>query len=133
LASPRLANAGPVTRLTLWHADRSTSAHSAPRSAASKVRQQKPVIETEEATKNAFVMPFISLVLGYDVFNPAEVIPEFTADVGVKRGEKIDYALVHGGRVQILIETKRSTIHFGSNTPPSSSATSRSPIPEWPY
>lgn len=74
---------------------------------ASKVRQQKAGIETEEATKNAFVMPFISLVLGYDVFNPAEVIPEFTADVGVKRGEKIDYALVHGGQVQILIEAKK--------------------------
>ena len=56
---------------------------------ASKVRQQKGAIETEEATKNAFVMPFISTVLGYDVFNPSEVIPEFTADVGVKRGEKI--------------------------------------------
>jgi hypothetical protein len=74
---------------------------------ATKVRQQKAGIETEEATKNAFVMPFISLVLGYDVFNPAEVIPEFTADVGVKRGEKIDYALVHGGQVQILIEAKK--------------------------
>lgn len=74
---------------------------------ASKVRQQKTGIETEEATKNAFVMPFISRVLGYDVFNPAEVIPEFTADVGLKRGEKIDYALVHGGQVQILIEAKK--------------------------
>ncbi len=74
---------------------------------AKKVRQQKAGIETEEATKNAFVMPFISLVLGYDVFNPAEVIPEFTADVGVKRGEKIDYALVHGGQVQILVEAKK--------------------------
>ena len=74
---------------------------------ASKVRQQKAGIETEEATKNAFVMPFIGRVLGYDVFNPAEVIPEFTADVGVKRGEKIDYALVHGGQVQILVEAKK--------------------------
>lgn len=74
---------------------------------ASKVRQQKGAIETEEATKNAFVMPFIGSVLGYDVFNPSEVIPEFTADVGVKRGEKIDYALVHGGQVQILVEAKK--------------------------
>ena len=63
--------------------------------------------QTEEATKNAFVMPFISLVLGYDVFNPAEVIPEFTADVGVKRGEKVAYALLHGGQVQILVEAKK--------------------------
>lgn len=76
---------------------------------ATKVRQHKAAIETEEATKNAFVMPFIGSVLGYDVFNPSEVIPEFTADVGVKKGEKIDYALVHGGQVQILVECKKVT------------------------
>ena len=62
-------------------------------SLATKVRQQKASIQTEEATKNAFVMPFISLVLGYDVFNPNEVVPEFTADVGTKKGEKIDYVV----------------------------------------
>ncbi|MET1033874.1 MAG: type I restriction endonuclease [Arthrobacter sp.] len=66
------------------------------------------MIETDEATKNAFVMPFISTVLGYDVFNPLEVVPEFTADVGIKKGEKIDYAIVRDGEVQILIECKRS-------------------------
>ncbi|MCU1573957.1 MAG: hypothetical protein JWO93_2039 [Micrococcaceae bacterium] len=75
---------------------------------AAKVRQQRAQIETEEATKNAFVMPFISTILGYDVFNPLEVVPEFTADVGVKKGEKIDYAIMHSGTVQILIECKKS-------------------------
>ncbi|ACU37420.1 type I restriction endonuclease [Actinosynnema mirum] len=74
---------------------------------AMKIRKFKAGIETEEATKNAFVMPFISTVLGYDVFNPAEVIPEFTADVGVKKGEKIDYAIVHDGQVQVLLEAKK--------------------------
>lgn len=53
-------------------------------------------------------MPFISTILGYDVFNPLEVVPEFIADVGVKKGEKIDYAIMHGGTVQILIECKKS-------------------------
>ena len=76
---------------------------------AGKVRTQKASIATEEGTKNAFVMPFISTVLGYDVFNPSEVIPEFIADVGIKKGEKIDYALVHNGEVQILIEVKKVT------------------------
>lgn len=74
---------------------------------ALKIRKQKASIETEEATKNAFVMPFISTVLGYDVFNPAEVIPEFTADVGTKRGEKIDYAIAHDGKIQLLVEVKK--------------------------
>ena len=76
---------------------------------AAKIKQQRGAIETEEATKNAFIMPFISTVLGYDVFNPMEVVPEFTADVGIKKGEKIDYAIVHDGEVQILVECKRSS------------------------
>ncbi|GAB3123537.1 type I restriction endonuclease [Glaciibacter psychrotolerans] len=76
---------------------------------ALKVRNQKDAIQTEEATKNAFIMPFISTILGYDVFNPLEVVPEFTADVGVKRGEKVDYAILRDGEVQILIECKKST------------------------
>ncbi|GGA74359.1 hypothetical protein GCM10011490_26300 [Pseudoclavibacter endophyticus] len=76
---------------------------------AHKVVDQHGAIQTEEATKNAFVMPFISTILGYDVFNPLEVVPEFTADVGVKKGEKIDYAVMREGEVQILIECKPST------------------------
>jgi hypothetical protein len=76
---------------------------------ATKVRNQRDAIQTEEATKNAFIMPFISTILGYDVFNPLEVVPEFTADVGVKRGEKVDYAIMRDSEVQILIECKRST------------------------
>ena len=74
---------------------------------ARKVNELKDGIETEEATKNAFIMPFIGNVLGYDVFDPNEVIPEFTADVGVKKNEKVDYALVLDGQVQILIECKQ--------------------------
>lgn len=75
---------------------------------ATKVRNQADAIGTEEATKNAFVMPFISTILGYDVFDPLEVVPEYTADVGTKRGEKVDYAIVRNGEVQILIEAKAS-------------------------
>ncbi len=62
-------------------------------------------IQTEEATKNAFIMPFLQM-LGYDVFNPLEVVPEFTADVGTKEGEKVDYAIVLNGRPAVLIECK---------------------------
>lgn len=76
-------------------------------SLAAKVRLQAAAIQTEEATKNAFVMPFISTVLGYDVFDPTEVTPEFVCDVGTKKGEKIDYAIMKEGEVQILIECKK--------------------------
>lgn len=74
---------------------------------AKKIRDMKDSVETEEATKNAFIMPFISNVLGYDVFDPSEVVPELIADVGVKRGEKVDYAILKNGEIQILIECKR--------------------------
>ena len=77
------------------------------RTLAVKIREKQAGIETEEATKNAFIMPFISNVLGYDVFDPSEVVPEFTADVGVKKGEKVDYAIFKDGQVQILMECKK--------------------------
>ncbi|MFA5605878.1 MAG: type I restriction endonuclease [Leucobacter sp.] len=76
-------------------------------SIAQKIRDMRDSVETEEATKNAFIMPFISTVLGYDVFDPSEVVPEFTADVGVKKGEKVDYAIFKDGQLQILIECKK--------------------------
>ncbi|MCG3097096.1 type I restriction endonuclease [Lactococcus petauri] len=50
-------------------------------------------------------MPFFQ-TLGYDVFNPLEFVPEFTADVGIKKGEKVDYAMVIDGEPQLLIECK---------------------------
>ncbi len=74
---------------------------------AKKIRDTRDSVQTEEATKNAFIMPFISNVLGYDVFDPSEVVPEFIADVGVKKGEKVDYAIFKDGAVQILIECKK--------------------------
>lgn len=64
-------------------------------------------LETEEATKNALVMPFIA-ALGYDVFNPQEVVPEFTADVGIRKGEKVDYAILNDGEVILLFECKKA-------------------------
>ncbi|WP_295647524.1 type I restriction enzyme HsdR N-terminal domain-containing protein [uncultured Dietzia sp.] len=74
---------------------------------ASRVRELKPIIETEEATKTAFIIPFIEDVLGYDVTDPREVIPEYTADVGVKKGEKVDFAIKSGSDFRFLIEAKK--------------------------
>jgi len=70
-----------------------------------RVIKLKDQIQTEEATKNAFVMPFLQ-ALGYDVFNPTEVVPEFISDIGLKKGEKIDYAIFREGHPTILIECK---------------------------
>lgn len=70
----------------------------------------KEQIQTEEATKNAFIMPFLQ-ALGYDVFNPLEVVPEFVSDIGIKKGEKIDYAIFKDGAPTILVECK----HWAQN------------------
>jgi hypothetical protein len=70
-----------------------------------KVNRLKDSILTEEATKNAFVMPFIA-ALGYDVFNPFEVIPEFVADLGIKKGEKVDYCIQKDNQPIIIVECK---------------------------
>ncbi|WP_321276939.1 type I restriction endonuclease [Thiomicrorhabdus indica] len=70
-------------------------------------------LQTEEATKNALIMPFIQ-ALGYDVFNPLEVVPEFTTDHGVKKGEKVDYAVKKDDEFILLFECKK----FGAKLSP---------------
>lgn len=75
------------------------------RELSARVQKQLPHIQTEEATKNALVMPFIS-ALGYNVFDPTEVTPELHADVGLKKGEKVDYAILRDGKPIILFECK---------------------------
>lgn len=75
-----------------------------------RVEKLKHQIQTEEATKNALIMPFIQY-LGYDVFNPLEVVPEFVSDIGLKKGEKIDYAILKDGVPTILVECK----HWAQN------------------
>jgi len=72
---------------------------------AEKIESMKNQIQTEEATKTAFTLPFINL-LGYDIFNPIEVVPEFTADLGLKKGEKVDYAIFQNETPIIIIECK---------------------------
>ncbi len=80
---------------------------------AEKLQSQ---LKTEEATKNALIMPFIT-ALGYDVFDPHEVNPELTADVGVKKGEKVDYAIMRESSPVILFECKGVSADLEKLTP----------------
>lgn len=77
------------------------------RTLAARIAITKDMIQTEEATKNAMVMPFIQ-ILGYNVFDPMEVTPELIADVGTKKGEKVDYAILMDGKPIMLFECKKS-------------------------
>lgn len=81
---------------------------------AKRVQEHREVLLTEEAAKNALVMPFLQ-ALGYDVFNPAEVVPEFTCDVGTKKGEKVDYAICRDGKVTMLVECKPANAELSIN------------------
>lgn len=78
------------------------------------VREHREVLLTEEAAKTALVMPFLQ-ALGYNVFNPGEVVPEFTCDVGMKKGEKVDYAICEDGKIKMLIECKPANIELSLN------------------
>lgn len=72
---------------------------------AKRIPQLCDHLQTEEATKNALIMPFIA-ALGYDIFNPLEVVPELNADYGTKKGEKVDYAIKKDDRIIMLFECK---------------------------
>ncbi len=81
---------------------------------ASRIENTKDVIQTEEATKNAMIMPFIQ-ALGYNVFDPLEVTPELVADIGTKKGEKVDYAILRDGKPIVLFECKKCGADLGIN------------------
>ena len=77
------------------------------RALSARIATIKDMIQTEEATKNAMIMPFIQ-ILGYNVFDPHEVTPELVTDIGTKKGEKVDYAILQDGKPIILFECKKS-------------------------
>ena len=81
------------------------------RELAARIPNQLQFIKTEEATKNALIMPFLA-ALGYNVFDPQEVTPELDADVGVKKGEKVDYAILKDGKPIMLVECKAANANL---------------------
>lgn len=81
------------------------------RAIAERVKSHSSTMATEEAVKTAVVLPFLR-ALGYDVFDPAEVVPEFTADAVGKKGEKVDYAIKIDNEIRILIECKPISVEL---------------------
>jgi hypothetical protein len=76
-----------------------------------RIKTHSSAMLTEEAVKTAIVLPFLN-ALDYDIFNPGEVIPEFTADAVGKKGEKVDYAISVDGSIRILVECKPITTNL---------------------
>ncbi|MDP3623821.1 MAG: type I restriction endonuclease [Methanobacteriaceae archaeon] len=69
------------------------------------IDKQKDKLLTEEATKTALILPFIK-ALGYDIFDPSEIVPEFNAHFGTKKDAKVDYAIMIDDKPVILFECK---------------------------
>ncbi|MCT0208668.1 type I restriction endonuclease [Synechococcus sp. CS-1332] len=73
---------------------------------SARAQQTGSNLTNEEATKMALIAPFLQ-ALGYDIFNPNEVMPEFSADLPmIKQGERVDYAILENGEPKILVEAK---------------------------
>lgn len=81
-----------------------------------QISQRKQLVTNEEMTKQSLIIPFLQL-LGYNVFDPLEVRPEYDADFSFKKGEKVDYAIFRNNEPIIFIEAKSVdetlTLHNG--------------------
>ena len=59
----------------------------------------------EETTKHSLIVPFVQM-LGYNTCNPSEVRFEYTAAFGVKKGDRVDVAILHDDAPILIIECK---------------------------
>lgn len=75
---------------------------------------KKKGITTEETTKIALILPFLK-ILGYNMEDPYELKAEYSADVGVKKNEKIDLAVLIENEVKMLIECKSANTKLSYN------------------
>lgn len=75
------------------------------RQLSERINEYKNILHSEEETKRSLILPFF-IVLGYDVFNPSEFISEIKCDIGIKNGERVDYAILNDNKPVILIECK---------------------------
>lgn len=85
------------------------------RQLSQKAAQFKDNLLTEEATKTTLVLPFI-MALGYDVFNPLEVVPEMDCALVNKKSDKIDYAIMIDNKPIMLIECKQANVNLELHT-----------------
>ncbi|NBH76237.1 MULTISPECIES: type I restriction endonuclease [Rodentibacter] len=72
---------------------------------------------TEETTKQALILPFLD-ILGFSAYDPTKVKAEYMADfVGVKNGERVDYALFCHNVPVMFIEAKAYAENLTNHAP----------------
>jgi hypothetical protein len=81
---------------------------------ANRAQELREYITSEEGSKTCLVLPMLG-ALGYDVFNPKQITAELTADMGVKKGEKVDYAIMGSGKPKLIIECKKLGYPLGTS------------------
>jgi len=74
------------------------------RTLANQIEERRKHVQTEEAAKQSLILPFLHL-LGFDIWNPSECIPEYKAG-WAKVAEKVDYALLISSKLSIFVEAK---------------------------
>jgi len=82
-----------------------------------QVRKRLEHIQGEEATKQSLILPFFSS-LGYDIYDPTEVKPEYVSDAATKKAgqfEKVDYAIRLNNSVVMLVEAKAANEKVSSH------------------
>lgn len=72
---------------------------------STQIAERRIHVTNEEMTKQSLILPFIQ-VLGFDIYNPLEVRPEYIADFGKKKGEKVDYAIFKDSIPVMFLEAK---------------------------
>lgn len=73
---------------------------------ANKLPTLRGQLKSEEGAKTALVLPLLQ-ILGYDIFNPKQIMPELIADIGTKKSERVDYAIMSSGTPKLIIECKK--------------------------
>ena len=81
---------------------------------SAQIAERRDHVVNEEMGKQVLIIPFLK-VLGFDVYNPLEVRPEYTSDFGKKKGEKVDYAVFKDGTPLMFIEAKALAEDLGSH------------------
>jgi hypothetical protein len=80
-----------------------------------QIKLRLPHVFGKEATKQSLIIPLFQ-ILGYDVWNPLEVQPEYGSDFskGIKKGqvEKVDYAIKINNEPVIFVECKTPNVEL---------------------
>jgi hypothetical protein len=61
--------------------------------------------KSEESTKFSLIVPFLQ-ILGFNTSDNNEVNPEYRANFGIKKGERVDFVLLLENKPMILLECK---------------------------